>query len=162
MRSRLLICLSALAAAALVAPSAWAEKPVTEPFVEDEPFEAPAGLICPFLTQFDPDLTGRITHFSDGRRHAHIRGTMQVTNGSTGESVSFHTGGLFVDTPLPNGDLRVTASGPTLLFYIEGDVIGPGLFFTKGRVVEIFDATTGFITSSRVSGQRTDVCALLS
>jgi hypothetical protein len=41
-------------------------------------------------------------------------------------------------------------------------VLGPGLFLTKGHVVEIFDATTGFFTSSRLNGQRTDICALLS
>jgi hypothetical protein len=156
------IPVTALIAAAVVAPSAWAAKPATEPFAEDDPFELPAGEICPFPTQFDPNLTGRITTFSDGRTLRHVRGTMQVTNGLTGESVSLHVGGSITETPLPDGGVRSVASGPTLLFYVAGDVIGPGLFFTKGRVVDIFDGTTGSITSVRVSGQRTDICALLS
>jgi hypothetical protein len=162
MTRRLLICLSVLAAAALVAPGAWAAKPATERFVADESFELPAGEVCSFLLQFDFDQAGRISTFSDGRTVTHARGTIQVTNGLTGESVSLHVGASTVDTPLPNGDLRSTTRGQSLLFYLEGDVLGPGLFLTKGHVVEIFDAITGSITSSRLNGQRTDVCALLS
>jgi len=87
---------------------------------------------------------------------------MEVTNGFTGESVSLHLGASIVDTRLPNGDLRSTTRGQSLLFYVAGDVLGPGLFLTKGHVVEIFDATTGLITSSRLNSKRTDICALLS
>ena len=162
MTRRLLICLAALAGAALVAPGAWADKPVTERFVADESFELPAGEVCPFLTQFDFDQAGRISTFSDGRTLTNVRGTIEVTNGLTGESVSLHMGFSSVETPLPDGDLRFTVRGQSLLFYLEGDVLGPGLFLTKGHVVEIFDASTGSITSSRLNGQRTDVCALLS
>ena len=162
MTRRLLICLAALAAAALVPPGAWADKPVTERFVADEQFELPAGEICSFLLQFDFDQAGHISTFSDGRTVTHVRGTIEVTNGFTGESVSLHVGFSGVDTPLPNGDRRFTTQGQSLLFYAAGDVLGPGLFLTKGHVVEIFDATTGHITSSRLNGQRTDICALLS
>ena len=69
---------------------------------------------------------------------------MELTNGLTGESASFRiAGALGVDTPLPNGDLRSVGRGQFLLFYFPGDVIGPGVFYTKGRFVEIYDATTG-------------------
>jgi hypothetical protein len=130
--------------------------------VDDEPFQVPAGEICSFLIQGDPNLTGRLTTFSDGRTLVHVRGAMQITNGLTGESVSLHLAGSIVETPLPDGGLRSTARGRTLLFYGTGDVIGPGLFLTRGRVVELIDATTGTITSVRAGGQRTDICALLS
>jgi hypothetical protein len=165
-KKRLLVLLSisvtALIAVAAVAPGAWAAKPEMERFVDDDPFEVPAGEICPFLLQFDPDLAGRTATFSDGRTLTNVRGTMEVTNASTGESVSLHLAFSFVDRPLPDGGVRSTARGQSLLFYAEADVIGPGLFFTKGRVVDTFDGTTGAITSVRVSGQRTDICALLS
>jgi hypothetical protein len=161
-KKRLLVCACLVAAGAAVAPGAWAAKPATERFVNDDPFEVPAGEVCSFPLQFDPNLTGRNATFSDGRTLRNVRGTMEVANGLTGESVSLHLGFSGVDTPLPNGDLRATAQGQSLLFYFAGDVLGPGLFLTKGHVVEIFDATTGFITSSRLNGQRTDICALLS
>jgi hypothetical protein len=160
MTRRLLICLSVLAAAAAVAPSAWGEKPVIERFVQDEQGEQDES--CGFLLQFDPDLALRVATFSDGRTLTNVRGTVQATNPLTGESATFRFAGSFVDTQLPNGDLRSVGRGQFLLFYFPGDVGGPGIFYTKGRFVDIFDATTGFLTSERLSGQQTDVCALLS
>jgi hypothetical protein len=73
-----------------------------------------------------------------------------------------HLAGSVTSTLLPNGDVRSTARGRVLLFYFAGDVIGPALHLTIGRVVEILDADTGSITSSELSGQRIDVCAQLS
>jgi hypothetical protein len=39
---------------------------------------------------------------------------------------------------------------------------GPALNLTTGRVVDIFDANTGTITSSELSGRRIDFCARLT
>lgn len=161
MKVRLWTCLSALVVTAVVAPGAWAAKPAIEHIGEDDPFEVPAGEICPFPLQEDPNTTGRTATFSDGHTLTNLRGTVQLTNGLTGESVSFHLAFSIVDTPLPDGGLRETARGQSALFSFAGDVGGPGLFLTKGRVVDIFDAT-GSVTSTRVNGQRTDMCALLS
>jgi hypothetical protein len=161
MTRRLLICLSVLAAAAAVAPSAWAAKPTIERFVDDEPYEGGED-VCGFLIQFDPDLTLRVATFSDGHTLTTVRGTMEMTNALTGESASFRFAGSFVDTLLPNGDFRNTGRGQFLLFYFPGDLGGPGVFYTKGRFVDIYDATTGLLISERLSGQQTDVCALLS
>jgi hypothetical protein len=161
MTHRLLICLSALAAAAFVAPGAWAAKPATEHFVLDDPFELAAGEVCSFDLQIDPNMQVRTSTFSNGRTLTNLRGTWQITNALTGESVSFHIGASGVDTPLPDGGFRSSIRGQLVLEYFPGDVLGPGLFLTKGHAVEIFDAN-GFITSSHLNGQRTDICALLS
>jgi hypothetical protein len=161
-RLRLLVCLSALVATGIVASGAWGAKPETEPIVIDEPEEFAAGDVCPFAVLIEPDLVGRATTFSDGRTQTRLRGTVGVTNASSGESVSLGVSASATVTELPDGDLRSTTRGRALLFYAEGDVIGPGLFYTKGRVVETFDGTTGAITAVELSGQRADVCALLS
>jgi hypothetical protein len=71
-------------------------------------------------------------------------------------------GGSIVTTPLSNGDVRSSAHGRALLFYVAGDVIGPTLNLTMGRVVDTFDADTGAVTSSELSGQRIDMCARLN
>jgi hypothetical protein len=161
MTRRLLICLSALAAAALVAPSAWAEKPTIERFVDDSSYEGGED-VCGFLLQFDLDLNLRVATFSDGRTLTNVRGTWQLANALTGESATFRIAGSVRGTQLPNGDFREDVRGQFLLFYFPGDQGGPGIFYTKGRTVDIYDATTGFIKSTRFTGQRTDVCALLS
>ena len=162
MRFRRWICLSALISALVVASTALAAKPAVERFTFDDPTDFAAGDVCEFPILVEPNVRITITDFSNGRSMIHSSGTSQVTNNLSGESVSLHVAGSGVDTELPNGDLRSTARGRALLFYFEGDVGGPGLFLSRGRVVDIFDATTGAITSTRVSGQRTDICALLS
>ena len=161
MKLWLSISVTALIAAAVVAPSASAEKPVKEP-VELGPQEFAAGEVCPFPILVDPDVKAWQTTFSNGRDLFQAKGTMRVTNTLSGESVSLHVAGPVTSTLLPNGDVRSTARGRVLLFYFAGDVIGPALHLTIGRVVEIFDADTGLITSSELSGQRIDVCAQLS
>jgi hypothetical protein len=162
MRLRRWTCLSALIAALVVASGAWAAKPAVERFILDDPEDFDAGELCGFPTLIEPNVRITLTDFSDGRTMIHVQGTNQVTNTLSEESVSLHVAGSGVDTELPNGDLRATSRGRALLFYFSGDVGGPGLFLSKGRVVDIFDAATGEITSTRIRGQRTDICALLS
>jgi hypothetical protein len=160
MTRRLLICLSALAAVALVAPSAWAAKPAIERFVFDDPYEGGED-VCGFLIQFDPNLTLRVATFSDGHTLTNVRGTWQHER-SHGRVRLHAPRRSVVGTQLPNGDFREAVRGQFLLFYFAGDVGGPGLFLTKGRAVDIYDATTGSLISERLSGHRTDICALLS
>jgi hypothetical protein len=162
MKHRFWTCYSVLIAALVVAPGAHAAKPVVERFTEDEPVQFDAGDVCAFPILIDPDVQLKFTTFSNGRTMTNGSGTDEVTNTLTGESVSLHVAGSTVNTELPSGDFQSTARGQIPLFYLAGDVGGPGLFLTKGRVVDIFDATTGAIASTRVSGQRTDICALLS
>jgi hypothetical protein len=133
-----------------------------ERFIQDDPVEFDAGDVCGFPVLIDPDLRVRFTTFSDRRSLINVKGTQQVTNTLTGESASLHIAGSVADTQLPNGDFRSTSRGRNLLLYFPGDVSGPGLFLTKGQVVDIFDATTGAVKSTRLNGQRTDICALLS
>lgn len=151
-----------LIAGAALAPGAWAAKPSIERFTEDDPIEFEAGEVCAFPVVFDPDAQVKFTTFSDGRTLVNGQGTYEVTNTLTEESVSLHVAGSVASTELANGDVQSTARGRILLFYFEGDTIGPGLFLSNGRTVDIFDATTGAITSTRLSGQRTGICALLS
>jgi hypothetical protein len=167
MKLWLSISVTALIAVAVLAPSAGAAKPIKEP-LELGIVELAAGELCPFPTVVDgTGLKATVTTFSDGHTVFHAKGTQRVTNSLSDESVSLRVAGSIADRLLPNGDLRSTARGRNVLFYLEGDVIGPGLtgpglFLTIGRVVEIFDADTGAITSSVLSGKRIDICAQLS
>jgi hypothetical protein len=163
MKLWLSIFVTALIAAAVLASSAGAEKPVRESLGAGGVIEIAAGEVCPFPMVLDETARkGTLTTFSDGHTVIHAKGTVRVTNALSEESVSLRIAGSIEDTQLPNGDLRSIASGRNLLFYLEGDVLGPGLFFTIGRVVEIFDADTGAVTSSDLSGKRIDICAQLS
>jgi hypothetical protein len=141
---------------------AWAEKPAKEPLI-GEPFEFPAGEVCSFAVLVDTtDLKASLTTFSNGRSLLTTSGTERLTNSVSGESASVRLGGSIVTTPLANGDVRSSAHGRVLLFYLAGDVGGPALNLTMGRVVDIFDASAGVITSSELSGRRIDMCAQLS
>jgi hypothetical protein len=162
MKLCLSISVTALIATAALAPSAGAAKPIKEP-LELGIEEFAAGEVCPFPTVIDgTGLKATVTTFSDGHTVFRATGTQRVTNALSEESVSLRVAGSGVNTLLPSGDLRLTSRGRVLLFYLEGDVIGPGLFLTIGRVVEIFDADAGAITSSDLSGKRIDICAQLS
>ena len=140
MKRFLWMSLTALIAAAALAPSAWG----------DEPTDFPAGVLCAFPVQIE----------STGDHGA--TSTQQITNTLSGEAISVRTAGSVTFTTLPNGDMRATARGQSLQFFFAGDVNGPGLFLTKGVSVDIFDASTGAATSSQVRGQRIDLCARLS
>ena len=157
------ISVTALIAAAVLAPSAGAEKPVKEPLPAGGVIEIAAGEVCPFPMVLDETaLKATLTTFSDGHTVIHAKGRVRVTNALSDESVSLRIAGSIEDRLLSNGDTRSTARGRNLLFYLSGDVLGPGLFLTIGRAVEIFDADTGAITSSDLSGKRIDICAQLS
>jgi hypothetical protein len=161
MKLLLSISATALVAAAVVAPSAWAEKPVKET-IENEPVEFAAGEVCPFVVLDDAsDQQTTLTTFSDGRQLVKTNGTERVTNVLSGESLSMPIAGSVMYEPLANGGLRATSRGRILLYYLPEDVIGPALQLTIGRSVEIFDES-GVITSVDPSGQRIDICAQLS
>ena len=161
MKSWLSISLTALIAVAVVAPSAWAAKPVKET-IENEPVEFAAGEVCPFAILDDAsDQKTTLTTFSDGRQLLKTNGIERVTNTLSGESVWMHIAGSVMYEPLANGGLRATSRGRVLLYYLPEDVIGPALYLTIGRSVEIFNAS-GVITSVDPSGQRIDICAELS
>jgi hypothetical protein len=161
MKVLLSVSVTALVAASVVAPSAWATKPVKET-IENEPVEFAAGEVCPFPYLDDAsDQKTTLTTFSDGRQLIKTNGPERVTNLLTGESVSMHIAGSIVFEPLADGGVRATARGRLLLYYLPADVIGPALYLTIGRSVEIFDAD-GVITSVDSSGQRIDICAQLS
>jgi hypothetical protein len=156
------IFVCALLASTLFASSAFAQKPVKEPFVQ-EPVEFAAGEVCPFPVRIE-NVAGNptIKIFPDGREL--ITGTARdrVTNLASGESTVVTTSGSFLVTPLPNGNLRFDIRGQALIFLFARDVGGPGLISIRGRLVEVLDPEADVITAFQLRGQRTDICAELS
>lgn len=151
-----------MVAGTLLAPSALAQKPVRER-VFDEPLEFAAGEVCPFPVRIEPvRLTAWATFFEDGRILVTGSGAQLVTNEDTGGSVFLTTAGSVSITPLSDGNEASSLHGRFLLLFFDGDVGGPGLIHTTGRVDEVFDTSTGAITSSVIRGQSSDVCAELS
>jgi hypothetical protein len=156
------IFLCALLASTLFASSAFAQKPVKEPYAA-EPLEFAAGEVCAFPVRFETIATNAsVKTFPNGRTLITGRSTERVTNLASGESVDLETGGSLLLAPLPNGNQRILARGRTLIFLLPQDVGGPALFVATGRVSEVLDLETDTITFFRLSGQRRDICAELA
>lgn len=86
---------------------------------------------------------------------------VRITNRDTGESVSYNISGPVITRFHSDGSQTVTFLGPGLFSLFPGDIGGPGLIRTIGRVV-FQRAPSGAITSISANVQPIDVCDLLS
>ena len=163
-----LLIIGVVTVGTLTLPAA-AAPPTPGPVIDDV---YPAGIAC---SDFDLRVTG-----DGGKRQQHIfldengdlarfleTGTgsaLTFTNQTTGESVSFKSNGSVVRFT-DNGDdtvtFEVTGHSVTILFPTDVPA-GPSTTHIAGRVVFTVDLATGVFTVLQMSGEQTDICALLS
>jgi hypothetical protein len=162
-----LFALCVMIVGALTLPAA-AAPPTPGPVIDDV---FPAGIAC---SDFALHVTG-----DGGKRQLHTfvdengnpvrfleTGTgsaLTFTNETTGESVSFKSNGS-VSSITFNGDgtvtFEVTGHSVTILFPTDVPA-GPSTTLVAGRIVFTVDQA-GVFTVHEVSGEQTDICALLS
>jgi hypothetical protein len=87
--------------------------------------------------------------------------TVRVTNRATGESVTYNISGPTLIRYHADGSQTLVAVGPGLFSLFPGDVGGPDLILTTGRVV-YQRAANGAITSISPIVEPVDVCEVLS
>lgn len=169
-RSRALLVVILAALALIAAPTAHAAKP-TRTVVSPEGGIAPAGVICPFAVQLQPDEPWQaITEFSDGRVQTIGHGNVTLTNLDTGHSI--HTKSRYKGTETFDPDANevlIETSGRVFWGLIEGEQgpfgeVGEGgaLFRFVGHFKATSDLDTELVTSLSWNGQITDLCALLA
>jgi hypothetical protein len=161
MRRILRVSAAAIFAAALLVPAAMAEGPVREP-LEDQNLTWEAGQTCEFAVKVETlRNTATVKTFPDG--HIVITGHLvqRLTNVTTGESRTLNVSGPLALWFNEDGSGRLIGRGPLIFFLFEGDVGGPGIVYTKGRVEGTFDENF-LLTSFSRSGSITDLCAALA
>lgn len=153
------LALSALAAAALVAPAQPALAAATP-----QPIAGSFPALCPgFQVQISGEgKVGVIPLPGDRLILIWPKLTATVT-GPTGKSVSFISTGVNRIQFLPDGSQYVTATGPNVIAVPDANGHPPGVFYTTGTVSWTLnpDGTEqGDMFSG--SGAVTDVCALVA
>jgi hypothetical protein len=147
----------ALAAAALLAPSAAAEKPIKEPL----PSQNITAQFCPdFQVEIATTANKEVIHiFSSGV--ALITGVLkvEVTNVETGKTVALNISG---PGKISADGSTISAHGTWLLYGEAGQLPGPGpgMFLATGHTT-LQVSPTG-IESMSTRGTVQDVCALLA
>lgn len=128
--------------------------------VEPGQFEDPiASEICgfPFLTE----ATGKekVLELPGGRTILTFPGLkVTFTNGNTGTTVTLPLTGAIHVNPLPDGGTELVFTGHSTV----GDPEAGWLVLIIGRFNVIFDAEGGLVQDLEGSGQRIDLCALLT
>jgi hypothetical protein len=126
-----------------------------------------AGEQCAFpirLTLLDNTFTATVFSDENGDPVREIDSghlSVRVRNQDTGDSVSYNISGPVITRFGSDGSQTITFLGPGLFSLFPGDVGGPGLIRTIGRVV-FHRAPSGAITSISANVQPVDVCDLLS
>jgi hypothetical protein len=149
-----------------LAPTAGADPPVREPFV-NMGGTVPAGVACPgFPVTISIDVDGQTatTFFDkDGNPIRQVitgRLILTVTNGTTLESRTYRLGGAIHLLFGADGSLTITLTGSSLISLFPTDVPpGPSTTQGSGRAVIRIDAL--FTLVSR-TGHVEDVCAELA
>lgn len=136
-----------------------AQKPVKAPFPYD-PFDFPAGVVCPFEVHIQGGGRQNIIGFP-GREMIVGSGDVTVTNADTGASITLDSAGNFRTETSPDASIQMIASGNALFFLLPGDTGGPGLFHSLGRVVMEYDLPTDTVTSIDAHGRLTNVCSAI-
>lgn len=127
----------------------------------------PAGEQCAFpirLTLLDNTFTATVFANENGDPVREIDSghlAVRITNQDTGDSVSYNISGPVITRFHSDGSQTVTFLGPGLFSLFPGDIGGPGLIRTIGRVV-FHRAPSGAITNIAANVQPVDVCDLLS
>ena len=146
----------ALAAAAVLAPGAAADPPISEPVGD-------LNLTGPFCKGFDVEIlttankeVNRI--FSSGVSLVTGVLKVEVTNLSTGKTLALNISG---PGKVSADGSTLTGGGPWLIFGEAGVLPGPdpGMFFTHGHITLTLSPTQ--ITSMVVRGKVVDICAAL-
>jgi hypothetical protein len=149
-----------------LAPTAGADPPVREPFV-NVGGTLPAGVACagfPVTVSIDLDRQTATTFFDkDGNPIRQVitgQLILTVTNGSTLEARTYRLGGAIHLVFGADGSLTITLTGNSLITLFPNDVPpGPSTTQGSGRAVIQIDAL--FTLVSR-TGQVEDVCAALA
>jgi hypothetical protein len=132
--------------------------------------DLPAGLACDFALRVEisggnqvmkefVDKNGNVVRkLSAGKGAA-----LSFTNLSTGATFSLKANGSVIHTTVnPDGSSTVTDTGHNVLILFPTDVpAGPSTTLYVGRVVFTVDSD-GVFTVQQVSGETTDICAVLS
>jgi hypothetical protein len=140
---------------------AEAEQPIREP---DQPLDSTfaAGEVCPFpLHLVSIADSGTITTFSDGHLLLTGRFVVRATDLDTGGYVDVIASGPFSLRFRDDGTTTFDVHGTYLWILGSGDVGGPGLIFTTGRVVAVADVDF-FLTSFDVTGTSQDLCPAIA
>jgi len=165
------LALSALAGAALVAPS--------QPALADDFFVLlPAGTACEFNLGYE--ATGgnlQTLEFVDGNGNTvrlltagkgvlltYTNYGMKPKKPVEGESITIRTDGSVAETVVnPDGTLTVTATGHNgLIMFPTDEPAGPTTTQYIGKIVYNIDPATGVFTLVSTTGQALDVCAELA
>ena len=133
-----------------------------------ETFDLPAGLACSFevaaqpvinkefTKTFPPEPNGDVVVLINGRL------VEQVTNVSTGRSITVNISGPATEVLHSDGSVTLTARGSSFLILFPTDITpGPAFLINTGRYVATFNAA-GQETLISQSGTQFDVCAALS
>jgi hypothetical protein len=151
MKRAILCGVVALAAAALLAPSAAAEKPIKEPL----PSQNVTAQFCPdFQVEIATTANKEVIHiFSSGVLK------VEVTNVETGKTVALNISG---PGKISADGSTISAHGTWLLYGEAGQLPGPdpGMFLVTGHTT-LQVSPTG-IESMSTRGTVQDVCALLA
>ena len=162
MKLRLSLYPFVVVVAALLAPSALAQKPVKEPVVL-EPIEFAAGEVCPFAVRLEAiGNKQQMKTFPSGRVMITGRLITRVTNLATNRSMVVNTSGPVTMTELENDRIRIVGRGRNIVFSFERDVTGAALLLTTGRGVSILDLATDTVVSYQHQGRAIDLCARLA
>jgi hypothetical protein len=147
----------ALAAAALLAPGAGADRPIKEPVGD-------LNATGPFCEGFDVEIVTtankEVNHiFSSGVSLVTGVLKVEVTNLSTEKTLALNISG---PGKLSADGNTLTGGGPWLIFGEAGVLPGgdPGMFFTHGQITLTLSPTQ--ITSMTVRGTVVDICAALA
>jgi len=154
------VFLGVFLSSALLTSSLVAQKPDKQP-LQYEPLEFDASVVCGFPVLIEGSGHQSVISFLSGREMIVGSGSTRITNVATGQSIVLSSTGHFVQTPLPDGTVRLTANGQSLFFLLPQDVTGPGLIFTTGHIELAYDIATDSVTSVSSEGTTLDVCAAL-
>ena len=143
-------------------------KPTRVPFPDAETFDLAAGMACSFevaaqpvinkefTKTFPPEPNGDVVVLINGRL------VEQVTNVSTGKSITVNISGPATEVLHSDGSATLTVRGSSFLILFPTDITpGPAFLINTGRYVATFNAA-GQETLISQSGTQFDVCAALS
>ena len=144
MRSKAFALTTAVVAAALLglAPTAFANQPVTSEVHVDRTTTFPAGRFCPFAFTAHTSGTFRETVYSSGKDVTRaIDFHITYTNPANGKSLTTVLAGPFIVQPNGDGTVTVTINGN------DGHITEPGqgtIFAAVGKLVYIADPSDVF------------------
>jgi hypothetical protein len=132
--------------------------------------DLPAGFACDFALRVEISGSSNVVKEFVDKNGNVVRmltagkgSALSFTNLSTGATFSLKANGAVSHTTFnPDGSITVAITGHNVLILFPTDVpAGPSTTLHVGRVVFTVDSS-GVFTVQQVSGQTTDICAVLS